>query len=50
MTPEEKIQEAIKQGIEKIEMVFSPLINAIDIQIGKLEKAGQDPSNYFFAF
>lgn len=47
MTPQEKIQKAIEQGIEKIEMVFAPLITAIDIQIGRLEKAGQDPTKYY---
>lgn len=47
MTPQEKVQDAIKKGIEKIELVFAPLITAIDIQIGKLEKAGKDPSNYY---
>jgi len=47
MTAKEQIQIAIQNGIEQIEMVFSPLINAVDIQIGKLEKANQDPTNYY---
>lgn len=47
MTAKEQIQAAIQNGIEKIEMVFAPLINAVDIQIGKLEKANQDPTNYY---
>jgi vacuolar-type H+-ATPase subunit E/Vma4 len=47
MTAKEQIQIAIQKGIEQIEMVFSPLINAVDIQIGKLEKANLDPTNYY---
>lgn len=47
MTPREKIVLAIENGIQKIESVFNPLIAGIDLKIGILEKAGQDPSKYF---
>jgi hypothetical protein len=47
MTPREQIQKAIQDGTLQIEMVFAPLINAVDIQIGKLEKANQDPAKYY---
>jgi hypothetical protein len=47
MATQENVQESIKQGIEKIEMIFAPLINAVDMQIGKLQKANQDPSKYY---
>jgi hypothetical protein len=47
MKANEELQTAIQKGIEKIEMVFAPLINAVNIKIGRLEKANQDPTKYY---
>ncbi|CAB9495816.1 hypothetical protein [Alteromonas macleodii] len=47
MSPREKVVTAMENGIKKIEEVFTPLIASIELKIGILQKAGQDPSNYF---
>jgi len=42
-----KIAELINEGLKQIDHAFAPLINGVSFQIGKLEAAKQDPSNYF---
>lgn len=47
MNQEEKLQQVLKEGIQKIEMVFAPLINGVNLQIKKIKEAGYDPANYY---
>lgn len=47
MTPEQKLEIARKEGIEKINSIYSPLINKVDETIDILIKANQNPESYF---
>lgn len=47
MNAQEKLQEALIKGVNKIEELFNPLILSAEVYLGMLEEANVDPSKYF---